>query len=132
VIAALLAAATLSGAPCAQSNGLAAVRAFASAWDRGDVASATALWAREPAFQWLSGPGRYGSAAYERSTLIRYVRSRARLHERLRIVTLRGGYDPRRNIFNFSGMLSRGGLVKPFKGALTCVEPRALLIVWSM
>jgi hypothetical protein len=129
---ALLAALALGASTCTAADGKDVVRSFAGAWNRGDVAGAASMWARKPEFKWLSGPNRLGPRAYDRSTLRSYIRSRVRLHERLRIVALRARYEAARNIVNFSGMLSRGGPAKPFKGAVTCSTPEPLLIVWSM
>lgn len=117
------------------------VRTFVRRYDRADVAAADRLWAHEPYFQWFSSgpPGaRLGASAYNRATLAHYFRSRARVHERLRITELHAGFDPQRNIVNFSGKLVRNtadlaaGPPHDFKGAAACANGGPILIVWSM
>jgi ketosteroid isomerase-like protein len=128
-MAVLLAAVALT---CTPADGKAVVRDFAAAWNRGDVAAANALWATKPEFKWFSSAERTGARAYARSTVATYIRSRVRLHEKLRIVSLRAGYDAARNLVHFSGTLARGAPAKPFKGAVTCSTPTPQLVVWSM
>ena len=61
-----------------------------------------------------------------------------RRHERIVLTQLRAGYDPNRNLVNFSGKLVRraddGGTAGPkdFKGAAACRSTGPTLIVWSM
>ena len=100
------------------------------------------MWAPAPRFQWFSTgkPGeRSGRPAHVRSTLARYFRSRAKVHERLRLTELGAGYDPQRKIVNFGGKLVRSADdIRPrrpphdFKGAADCMSGRPTLIVWSM
>ena len=66
-------------------------------------------------------------------------RSRVRVGKYLRLTELSAGYDPARNIVNFSGKLVRSADdIRPrrrphdFKGAADCVSGRPRLIVWSM
>lgn len=117
------------------------VRRFVVAFNHGQAVAAANAWAQEPAFQWFSAnlPGkRLGSAAYDRTSLTSYFRSRARVHELLKITQFRAGYDPSRNIVNFAGKLvrtSRGVASAPeidFKGAAACLRDKPALIVWSM
>jgi hypothetical protein len=118
------------------------IRSFVRDYSAGRVAVINRMWAPEPRFQWFSTgePGaRLGPPAYVRSTLARYFRSRVRVHERLRVTTLRARYDPQRAIVNFSGKLVRSADdIRPrrspqdFKGAADCVSGRPKLIVWSM
>jgi hypothetical protein len=63
---------------------------------------------------------------------------RVRVHEPLRFTALRAGYDPGKEIVNFSGKLVRRAddirrrPPQDFKGAADCVSGRPTLIVWSM
>lgn len=127
---------------CTADATRALVHSFARSYSAGRVAVINRMWAPEPRFQWFSTgePGvRLGPAAYVRSTLARYFRSRVRMHERLRLTELRARLDPTRGIVNFSGKLVRSAddirLRRPphdFKGAADCVSGRPKLIVWSM
>jgi hypothetical protein len=117
------------------------VRTFAADMNAGRAGSAARLWAPEPYFQWYSTGGagrRLGPSAYDRSTLAAYFLARAHAHERLTIVQLGAGYDPRRNIVNFAGKLirragdTRPQAPQPFKGAAACRGGTPTLIVWSM
>ena len=131
-----------SGTGCTEEATRALVQSFARNYSVGHVAVINRMWAPEPRFQWFSTgkPGaRLGAPAYVRSTLPRYFRSRVRVHERLRLTELRAGYDPRREIVNFSGKLVRSAddirrrrPPQDFKGAADCVSGRPTLIVWSM
>jgi hypothetical protein len=131
-----------SGTGCTGDATRALVHAFAHNYSVGHVAVINRMWAPEPRFQWFSSgkPGaRLGRPAYVRSTLVRYFRSRVRVHERLRLTELHAGYDPARDIVNFAGKLVRSAddirLRRPphdFKGAADCVSGRPTLIVWSM
>jgi hypothetical protein len=117
------------------------VRSFVAGYNAGHVTAIDRMWAREPSFQWYStiAPGaRLGSKAYDRATLAAYFRTRVRVHERIVLTELRAGYDPTRNLVNFSGKLVRsaGDLPavgpKDFKGAAACRTTGPTLIVWSM
>jgi hypothetical protein len=124
-------------APATQSL----VRTFVRNYNSGRVTAMDRLWAPAPRFQWFStiGPGaRLGRRARDRSTLADYFRARVRVHERIRLVSLGAGYDPRRNIVNFAGKLVRSADdIRPrppqdFKGAADCESGAPSLIVWSM
>jgi hypothetical protein len=126
---------------CTADATRAVVRAFVQGYNTGDVARVDRLWAPEPRFMWFStrGPGaRLGPRAYNRATLAAYFRTRVKVHEKIRLVNLRAGYDPNRNIVNFSGKLVRSAddlrptPVHDFKGAADCASGRPSLIVWSM
>lgn len=126
---------------CSVSAGETLVRTFVRRYNRGDVAGAARLWAPEPYFQWFSADppaARLGASSYNRATLTSYFRSRAQAGEQLRITELRAGFDPQRNIINFSGKLIRsaaGSVPSPrhdFKGAARCTGTSPVLIVWSM
>jgi hypothetical protein len=117
------------------------VRSFVAGYNAGHVTAIDRMWAREPSFQWYStiAPGaRLGSKAHDRATLAAYFRTRVRVHERIVLTELRAGYDPTRNLVNFSGKLVRsaGDLPavgpKDFKGAAACRTTGPALIVWSM
>ena len=140
---ALVAAVVLAarGSTCTADATRVLVRSFARDYSAGRVAAINRMWAPAPRFQWFSTgkPGeRSGRPAHVRSTLARYFRSRAKVHERLRLTELRARYDPRRKIGNFFGKLVRSADdIRPrppqdFKGATDCVSRRPTLIVWSM
>jgi hypothetical protein len=127
---------------CTGEATLTLIRSFARNYSAGRVATINRMWAPAPRFKWFSSgkPGvRLGPAAYVRSTLASYFRSRIRVHERIRITYLRTPrYEPARKIVNFSGKLARSADdMRPrgptdFKGAADCVSGRPTLIVWSM
>jgi hypothetical protein len=127
------------------------VHRFVGDLNTGRLQAINTLWAPAPRFQWYStgSPGkRLGPAAYNRATLIPYLRSRIHEHEKLVLVKLDGGYEPSRRIANFAGKLIRSAdditpqLVpgpngpRPrrhdFKGAADCTTGHLQLIVWSM
>jgi hypothetical protein len=125
---------------CGAAVGKALVRSFVRDYAAREIATVERMWAPEPRFRWFSaGPpqARLGGAAYDRSTLRRYFRTRVRRHERIRIVALEARYDPRREIVNFAGRLLRRAddirtpRVHDFKGAASCAAGPEL-IVWSM
>lgn len=117
------------------------VNAFVASFNRGRMKAADRVWAPAPRFQWYSTtrPGkRLGDASKDRSTLVSYFRSRARMHEKIRLTAFGAGYDPRRNIVNFGGKLirsaddaSRAPKQRDFKGAADCRAGHPSLIVWS-
>lgn len=125
---------------CTAKATKALVHRFVADYNGGRIAAADRLWAPEPRFQWFSSRGperRLGSSAYDRATLSSYIRARMRFHERIRLTELDAGYDPRRNIVNFSGKLVRSADdLRPrlfdFKGAADCPSGQPSLIVWSM
>jgi hypothetical protein len=117
------------------------VHTFVRDYGEGRIAAADRLWAPTGRFKWFStnAPGaRLGARAYNRGTLAGYLRARARVHERLRLVEFGAGYDPIREIVNFAGRLVRSAdditprPAQPFKGAADCASGRPFLIVWSM
>jgi hypothetical protein len=132
----------LAKTACTAETGKALVHAFTRNYSAGRVAVINRMWAPEPRFQWFSSgkPGaRFRAAAYDRSTLASYFRSRVRVHERLRLTELRAGKDPARGVVDFSGKLVRSADdIRPrrpptdFKGAADCVSGGPTLIVWSM
>jgi len=117
------------------------VRAFVASFNRGRVEAALRAWAPAPRFQWYSTtrPGeRLGSRSKDRSTLGSYFRSRARMHEKIRLTRLGAGYDPRRDLVDFGGKLIRRAddasstpKQRDFKGAADCTSGHPSLIVWS-
>jgi len=126
---------------CTAKTTEALVQRFVREYNGGELAAIDRLWAPEPYFQWFSSgpPGaRLGPSAYNRATLAAYFRARVRAHERLRLTELHAGYDPERNIVNFTGKLVRGtadlpaGSPHDFKGAADCISGKPTLIVWSM
>lgn len=136
--------ASLSGGTDCTTATRALVRTFVRDYSAGRVVAANALWAPAPRFRWFSSgppgsPGeRLGPAAYRRSTLATYFRSRVDVHERIRLTELRARYDVQRKIVNFNGKLvrraddihARGP--QDFKGAADCESSAPRLIVWSM
>src|SRR4051812_40784779 len=89
---------------CAGPATEALVRSFARELGRGHVSAVDRMWAPAGRFVWYStrAPGpRLGRRAEERSTLVPYLRSRVRARERLRILRVDAGYDPRRRLVDF-------------------------------
>ena len=134
-------AASAAPSPCTAGATEALVRSFVAGYKAGHVAAIDRMWAPEPYFQWYStiGPGsRLGSKAYDRTTLAAYFRTRTRVHEKIVVTQLHAGYDPKRNLVNFSGKLVRSADDLPatgpkdFKGAAACRSTGPTLIVWSM
>ena len=144
-------AATAAPPGCTAKSMRTLVHRFVDDFNTGRLEAIDELWAPTPRFQWFStgGPGkRLGAAAYDRATLIPYLRSRIREHEKLLIVKLGGSYEPSRHIANFAGKLTRSAdditprlvpspngprpIHHDFKGAADCVAGHLSLIVWSM
>jgi hypothetical protein len=126
---------TTSG--CTADATTALIRGFVRDYDHGRVAAMNRVWAPEPYFQWFSAGRRSGSRAYDRASLAAYFDGRVRTHERIRLLELGAGYDPKRNIVNFAGRLVRSAddlqpVTLPFKGAAACRRTGPSLIVWSM
>jgi hypothetical protein len=127
---------------CTADATKALVRSFVSGYAAGRVRAIDRMVAPAPRFRWFSAgkpQARLGAPSHVRSTLVRYFRARVREHERIRIVQLGAGYDPRRRIVNFGGELIRSADdIRPprgptaFKGAVDCVAGRPAFIVWSM
>ncbi len=126
---------------CTADATQALIRRFVQGYNTGQVAAIDRLFAPEPRFVWFStvAPGaRLGPRAHNRAILATYFRSRVRVHERIRLLELHAGYDPKRNLVNFGGKLVRtaddGRPMPPhdFKGAADCVSGHPSLIVWSM
>jgi hypothetical protein len=159
--AALLAACTLAGvarseatpyltssSDCTAGATEALVHQFVGDFNTRRLARIDRLWAPAPRFQWYSTPSRSGDASKKRATLIAYLRTRVREHERILLTQLGAGYDPRRKIVDFGGKLTRSAddirpqlvhgphgprpIQHPFKGAADCVSGHPVLIVWSM
>jgi hypothetical protein len=137
------AAAADSSLGCSADTTRALIRTFVSDLNTGRLEAIDRLWAPAPRFQWYStgAPGRRtGPKAKVRATLIPYLRGRAEMHERIKIVHLGAGYDPARRLVNFGGKLVRSAadmtprqrsILHDFKGAAECISGRPLLIVWS-
>jgi hypothetical protein len=121
---------------------------FIHAFNTGQNARLDALFAKDdhdgdagtPSFQWYSiGPpgARYGRAAYDRSTLIRYFGIRHKHRERLRLVWMSGGGDANGyfgfgfHIYRQARDLRRPGTFEG-KGAAICASTRAQIAVWSV
>lgn len=130
-----------SAGGCTVASTTQLVDTFVARFNSGMVAAAERVWAPAPRFQWYSTtqPGRrLGNRSKDRSTLASYFRSRARVHERIRITQFHAGFDAKRNIVNFGGKLIRTADDAPrlprqrdFKGAADCRAGHSSLIVWS-
>jgi hypothetical protein len=133
---------------CTAEATKALVHRFVGDLNTGRLTAIDRLWAPAPRFQWFSTPSRSGNASKDRATLISYIRTRVREHERILLTVLGAGYDPRRHDVDFGGKLIRSAndmapelvrgprglrpIRRPFKGAADCVSGKPLLIVWSM
>jgi len=127
---------------CTADATKALIQSFVRGYAAGHVAAIDRMFAPAPRFAWFSAgkpQSRLGMPSHARSTLAAYFRARVRKHERIRIVRLGAGYDPRRRIVNFGGELIRSADdirprrgPTPFKGAADCVTGRPAFIVWSM
>jgi hypothetical protein len=145
-LAPLLAAALLSspptastGAPCDELGSRELVTSFISAFNRGDLRRLDALFAHGMSWRWYSvsnAPGkRVQGAAYDRSTLITYFRTRHKRHERLQLRSFQP-HGRSLGFVNFEYQLVRRAddmktpRVYGGKGAVSCWAGR--LSVWSM
>ena len=120
---------------------------FIRAFNKGDSAQLDTLFAADdgdgdagtPSFQWYSTdkPGRrLGSAADDRSTLIRYLAARHRLGERLQVLSMSRGNNSN-GYFDFVFWIVRRARDLPAtkyegKGAAICSGGAARIAVWSM
>jgi hypothetical protein len=117
-----------------------AVNAFAAALNRGDLRAVDRLFAAIGVFRWYSttAPGeRRGRAAYDRQTLVPYLRGRVRAGERLRLVGFRFSADSVRSLGHVNGTLRRSARGYPprtyaYKASADCSGGAPVLIVWSM
>jgi len=144
VAAALLAAVTTgSAAPtvaCRPAATKTVVTRFLAAFNEGDLRTVNHLFGAIGVFRWYSttAPGeRRGRAAYDRQTLIPYLRRRVRAGERLRLVDFRFTADAPRSLGHMNGTLlrsARGYPVRTFayKGSADCSGGDPVLVVWSM
>lgn len=125
---------------CGAETTKALVGKFVGDYNAGRVAAAERAWSPAPRFQWFSTirPGaRLGARAKNRTSLAGYFRTRAQVHEQIRLTKLGAGYDAKRNIVHFGGRLVRSAddlwpALRDFKGAADCEPGRPYLIVWSM
>ena len=126
------------------------VSSFIRAFNTGDGARLDSLFAEDdgdgnsatPSFQWYSTgpPGqRYGAAADDRSSLIRYFAVRHEHGERLGLLSMsHGGSAPGNGYFSFGFHIHRQArdLLRPGafegKGAAICVTGRPQIAVWSV
>jgi hypothetical protein len=121
---------------------------FVHAFDKGDGATLDRLFAADdgdhnaatPSFQWYSTgpPGtRFGRAADDRSTLMRYFRARHKQGEWLKLVWMsRGGashgyFDFAFHVHRQARDLRRPGTFEG-KGAAICSDRGAQIAVWSV
>jgi hypothetical protein len=131
-----------AGEGCTADATKALIASFVRGYGAGRVGAIDRMFAPAPRFAWFSAgkpQSRLGMPSHARSTLAAYFRARVRKHERIRIVRLGAGYDPRRRIVNFGGELIRSADdirprrgPTPFKGAADCLSGRPTFIVWSM
>jgi hypothetical protein len=132
-----------AGAPrtaCERGETRAAVDRFVASLNRGDLRTVDHLFGAIGVFRWYAttAPGeRRGRAAYDRETLIPYLRSRVRAGERLRLLGYRFSADAVRSLGNFSGTLTRRARGYPartfaYKGSADCSGGDPVLVVWSM
>ena len=142
-LAMLATAAGGSAAPsstCERSATRATLDRFVAAFNRGDVRTVDKLFGAIGVFRWYSttAPGeRRGEAAYNRQTLVPYLRARVRAGERLRLVGFRFNAESARSLGHVNGTLrrrARGYAARTFayKGAADCSSGHPVLIVWSM
>lgn len=130
-----------AGAPCDERGSRKLVVSFIGAFNRGDVRRLDALFARGMGWRLYSvssAPGRrIQTAAYNRTTLVKYFRARHKRHERLELRSFQ--FNGRSLGFvNFQyGLLRRADDMKaptprPYvgKGAVSCFAGK--LAVWSM
>jgi hypothetical protein len=134
--------------PCSASEVGRTVRTFFRAFNAGDRMRLDAVFARDdgdgdagtPSFQWYSiGPpgARFGAAAENRATLVRYFLARHRRGERLRLVSLHlganayGYFHLTFHLYRRARDLPRPGVFEG-KGAAICAGPRARIAVWSV
>lgn len=116
------------------------VRGVLGAFNRGDVRTFDSLVADEPAFQWFSVSGAPGrrirAAAFDRTSLLRYVSSRHRRGERQRLFRFRfNGRGAVHAHFDFS--VVRTARDHPAervvgKGAIDCTLRPPRVAVWSL
>jgi hypothetical protein len=118
----------------------AAVTRFVTAFNRGDLRTVDHLFGAIGVFRWYSttAPGqRRGRAAYDRQTLIPYLRARVRAGERLRLLAFRFSADVPRSLGHMNGTLQRSARGYPmrtfaYKGSADCSGGDPVLVVWSM
>ena len=143
IVVALAVSGSASPAPaaaCRAAPTKEAVNAFAAALNRGDLRAVDHLFAAIGVFRWYSttAPGqRRGRAAYDRQTLIPYLRARVRAGERLRLLTFRFSADVPRSLGHMNGTLQRSARGYPvrtfaYKGSADCSGGDPVLVVWSM
>jgi hypothetical protein len=121
---------------------------FVRAFDNGDIARLDRLFAADdgdgnaatPSFQWYStGPpgARFGHAADDRSTLMRYFRARHKQGEWLKLVWMSHGgasngyFDFGFHVHRQARDLRRPGTFEG-KGAAICSERGVQMAVWSV
>ena len=125
---------------CERVQTRATVDRFVTAFNRGDLRTVDHLFGAIGVFRWYSttAPGeRRGRAAYDRETLIPYLRRRVRAGERLRLLVFRFSADPARSLGNVNGTLRRSARGYPartfaYKAAADCSGGDPVLVVWSM
>jgi hypothetical protein len=112
---------------------------FTHALASGDTVALDAIFTGPELFQWYSSdaPGeRIDQQARDRSTLMRYLTQRQRVHERMEVTSFRFNGNAA-SFGNFEARLTRQADDLPptpyqAKGAATCSGRTATIAVWSM
>jgi hypothetical protein len=135
-----IAAATVLASSCTAGDTRTTFERFVAAYNAGDTVTLDSLFAQEPDFQWYSSnpPGlRFGAAAFRRSTLMSYFRSRHARGDRLRVISFRfnsvsGGFGHFAYVLERRARDFRGGrkFRLPGKGAMSCsLDPKAFVVL---
>ena len=142
---ALVPAAAFSAAPpldaedCAAGESRAVVLRFIAAFNARNIPALDRVFAPDKSFNWFStgAPGvRLRAAAYDRSTLMAYFRSRHRQGEKLRLVRFQANGNSN-GYAHFQFLLERRArTLRPTiyegKGAAICAPSGDTISVWSM
>ena len=124
---------------CATGESRAVVVRFVGAFNARKIPALDRVFAPEVSFNWFStgAPGaRLQAAAYDRSTLIAYFKSRHRQGEKLRLVRFQGNGNSN-GYAHFQFLLERRTrTLRPTlyegKGAAICAASGDTISVWSM
>jgi len=124
---------------CAPGEARRVVERFVSAFNARNLTALNRVFAPKASFNWFStgAPApRFGSAAYDRSTLLRYFRARHRAGERLRLVSFKGNGNSN-GYAHFQFLLERRARALPptvyqGKGAAICAASGDTISVWSV
>lgn len=119
--------------PCTRRRVARVVKAFVSAYNRGDAERLERIWAQEPHFEWYFVEGeRHSGDAQNRSTLGSYFAARHALNDRLRLRSLRVAPRGDDGSFGFGFRLTRtsnqGSAEGGFHGKGSARGPGPLLL----